>query len=132
MSRTTKEIEKRYNAMLDNYPEPVKDNKVNCYVCPCSQITKTIDVHPGVTPAMMICENCGNMARSTWYKDIAPHQGITQKYYRPSLKAVLKMHRRGFPEVVEHILLGGLLARARKVTQAEMKELELLASINKS
>lgn len=84
-------------------------NRVNCYVCPCGHITKTKDVDAGVTPFMFTCEACGNVAQSTFYKDIIPDKPHTIEWYRPNLKETLKLRKN--PGTLEHVLAGGLMDR---------------------
>lgn len=110
-------IERRYNALLkdvetkDFYKVDLS-NRVNCYVCTeCKHITKTKDIDAGVTPFLHYCEKCGNMAQSTFYKDIVPDFKPTEEWYRPTLKEVLKMKY----NTQEHILQGGL--HFRKINQ---------------
>lgn len=113
--KSQREVERQYNRLLKDVE--TKDfykidltNRVNCYVCQkCRHITKTIDVDAGVTPFMHTCESCGDMAQSTFYKDVAPNLKPTQEWYRPSLKQVLKM--RSDEGMLDHVLKGGLDVR---------------------
>ena len=101
-------IKKRYQAMLGTTREFVKDQngRVNCYACRhCGHITKTVHADSGVTPFMHACEQCGEFAQSSFYKDIAPEQQPTQEWFRPTLDECLKM--KDFV-LLEHILNGGL------------------------
>lgn len=113
-----REIERRYKKLMydvatsDFYAVDLS-NRVNCYVCNCGHITKTKDVDAGVTPAFFACEECHALARSTFYRDIAPMRKPTFEWYRPKLPQLLK--RRNKPELLEHILSGGL--DCRKITQ---------------
>lgn len=109
-----REIERKYNKLLNDvksneFNDIDLTNRVNCYVCRCQHITKTKDVDAGVTPFLHRCEKCGELARSTFYKDIAPEQQPTQEWYRPTLKQVLKMKNN--EELLNHILQGGLIIR---------------------
>lgn len=110
-----REVERKYNALLksvkvDDFYTNVKLPRVNCYVCQtCKLITKTIDIDSGVTPFMHTCGYCGNVAHSTFYKDVAPHIPATQEWYRPTLKQVLKMRKH--EGLLDHILQGGLDVR---------------------
>ena len=98
----------------DDYYKIDLNNRVNCYVCvDCDHVTKTIDVDAGVTPFMHGCENCGGMARSTFYNDIMPHNKPTQEWYRPSLEEVKEMVDNQ-PHLLNHVLSGGLLNRVIK------------------
>jgi hypothetical protein len=106
-----RQVEKKYNKLMQDvatsdYYKMDLTNRINCYVCGCGHITKTKDVDAGCTPMMFSCEKCGGIARSTFYKDIAPEQQPTIEWYRPTLKQVLKM--RGKEGMLDHILQGGL------------------------
>lgn len=107
-----KSIERKYAKLMQDvatsdYYKINLSNRVNCYVCFfCGHVTKTKDVDPGVTPFMFKCEDCGNPAQSTFYKDIRPEQKPTFEWYRPTLKQVLKM--RSDYILMEHVLNGGL------------------------
>lgn len=109
-----KEIKRKYSKLLKDVA--TKDfykidltNRVNCYVCDCGHITKTKDIDAGVTPFYHNCESCGRYARSTFYKDIAPHKLPTEEWYRPTLEQVLKI-RRNYG-LLDHVLNGGLDVR---------------------
>lgn len=85
-------------------------NRVNCYICrECGHVTKTKDVDRGVTPFYHLCEKCGLLAKSTFYKDIVPDKPVTEEWYRPTLEQVLKMDRNS--NMLDHILNGGLDVR---------------------
>jgi hypothetical protein len=106
-----REIQRRYNKLVkdiqtNEFYKIDLTNRVNCYVCNCGHITKTKDIDAGVTPSMHKCEKCGEMARSTFYKDIAPKQYPTEEWFRPTLKQVLKMRKN--EGMLDHILQGGL------------------------
>ena len=112
--QSKREIERKYNKLLkdvetDDFYKIDLKNRINCYVCDCGHITKTKDVDAGVTPYIHKCERCGQMARSTFYKDIAPEQQPTEEWYRPTLKQVLKMRKK--EDLLDHILQGGLDVR---------------------
>ena len=102
-----KQIEKEYKEMLKKRVGKVAENRVNCYVCDCGHITKTIDVDSGVTPMFYLCEKCGSRATSSFYKDIAPELKPTQEWYRPTLEETIKAE----PFLRNHILSGGLDVR---------------------
>lgn len=85
-------------------------NRINCYTCShCGVITKTIDIHEGVTPMFNICVSCGGRSVSSWYRDIAPDQEPTHEWFVPTLKELLKY--RSNPAMIDHILKGGLELR---------------------
>ena len=107
---SARHVENEYNKMLKQHAEGAKPNAFNCYKCTaCGHVTKTVDVDSGVTPFMHRCEECGEMAKSTFYSDIAPGQEPTQEWYRPTLKQVLKLRRK--PAMLDHVLSGGLDVR---------------------
>lgn len=115
-----REVERRYKKLMhdvenDDYYKVDLTNRINCYVCDCGHITKTKDIDAGVTPFYFNCEKCGGMARSTFFTDIAPQQPPTFEWYRPSLEECLKMRKK--PELLEHILKGGL--RYRSISKTE-------------
>jgi len=107
-----REVVRKYEALLkdvakNNFYKIDLENRINCYYCTkCNRITKTQDIDAGVTPMMFTCRFCGNMARSTFYKDIAPDLIVHGVWYRPTLKQILKMRNK--PEILDHILRGGL------------------------
>lgn len=76
----------------------------------CGNKFKTIDRDAGVTPMFLMCDICGNLARSNFYKDIAPELQPTTEWYRPTLKQLLKMRGKD-NGVIEHVLNGGLECR---------------------
>lgn len=109
-----REVERQYQILIsevknNDFYKIDLTNRVNCYVCQCGHITKTKDVDAGVTPFMHTCEKCGLFAKSSFYKDIAPEQEPTQEWFRPTWAKILKL--RSKPNVLEHVLRGGLLNR---------------------
>jgi len=112
------EIKRRYNKLLekvktDDYYKIDLTNRVNCYVCQtCRHITKTKDIDAGVTPSMFTCEICGNIAYSSFYKDIATDKKPTFEWFRPSLEQTIKMRKK--PALLDHVLNGGLDYRKTK------------------
>lgn len=106
-----KRVEKKYNKLLkeletNTFYSMDLTNRINCYVCDCGHITKTIDIDAGITPFIFTCEKCGEIARSTFYNDIVPDQEPTFEWYRPNLKETIKMRKK--PDILEHVLSGGL------------------------
>ncbi len=91
----------------------VEPNRINCYSCACGNVFKTIDIDKGVTPMFKICDVCDNMARSSFYKDVAPKLKPIAEWYRPTLKECLKMRNKD-DGMLEHILNGGLEFRKIK------------------
>jgi len=116
---TSKQIIRRYNKLIEDVA--TKDfykidltNRVNCYTCSvCHHITKTKDVDPGVTPMFFPCEKCARTARSSFYRDIAPHLKPTIEWYRPTLAEVLT--KRENAALLDHIFNGGLDSRPVKI-----------------
>ena len=111
--KSQRQIEREYEKLLkdvrndDYYTKINLTNRVNCYTCQsCGHITKTKDIHSGVTPFMFKCEKCEKTAYSSFYEDIAPDQKPTFEWYRPDLKQVIKMRNK--PNLLDHILRGGL------------------------
>lgn len=112
--KSQRETERQYNNLLkdvetNDFFKIDLTNRINCYVCGCGHITKTKDVDVGVTPFMHRCEKCKQMARSTFYNDIAPEQPHTEEWYRPTLTQVLKMRKN--EDLLNHVLQGGLMNR---------------------
>ena len=102
-----RETDRRYNRII-NYYKDSKPMGINCYVCTCGKIIKSIDINPGTTPMFIGCE-CGGQMSSTWYKDISPETEISIEFYRPSLKEVMKFRKN--QNRMDHILNGGLEMR---------------------
>ena len=109
-------IKKEYEILLESvktnefYTKIDLTNRVNCYSCKCGHITKTKDVDAGVTPFIKLCESCGDLAKSNFYRDIAPEKEPTIEWYRPTLDDLLKMDNGS----IDHVLQGGLLPRKIK------------------
>lgn len=110
-----REVIRRYEqlkvdvATKDFYKVDLK-NRVNCYCCRvCNNVTKTKDVDAGVTPMFIKCDKCHNTMNSTMYSDVRPDMAPNKEWYRPSIKEVL--HLRNKPEMMEHVLSGGLMLR---------------------
>ena len=100
----TKQITKRYVRIV-NYYKGVAPKGVNCYLCRCGHITKTVDIDAGATPFLFTCEKCGELATSTFYSDSVPDREPTFEWYRPTLEQVLKIEDE---DILFHILSGGL------------------------
>lgn len=107
-------IRKRYQELISKiksgeyYGNIDLVNRVNCYVCPsCNHITKTKDIDKGTTPFMHFCERCGELARSTFYRDILPVKQAVHAWYRPSLNETVKLKGAD----LDHVLKGGLFCR---------------------
>ena len=109
-----KKIAKDYAKMLALYPDPVEEDKFNCYKCiACGYITKSIDRDVGIIPFHLNCDVCGEHAHSTFYTDIVKDRMPTVEWFRPSLSDVQKIRNRK-PELVVHVLSGGLVHRKIK------------------
>lgn len=99
-----RDIERKYKKLEI---KPADPDRINCYVCSkCGCITKTIDIHYGVTPMFNSCTSCGSQSTSTWYRDIAPDQEPTHEWFVPTLKEIMKY--RNNPSMIDHIFNGGL------------------------
>lgn len=99
-----RDIERKYKKLEI---KPADPDRINCYVCSkCGYITKTIDIHYGVTPMFNSCTSCGSQSTSTWYRDIAPDQQPTHEWFVPTLKEIMKY--RNNPSMIDHIFNGGL------------------------
>ena len=110
---TKKQLIKRYNQLMIDvetnsyYTDIDLTNRVNCYVCGCGNVIKTKDIDAGCTPFMILCDKCNEFAKSTFYKDIKPNIEPQYEWYRPTLEEILKLRKKE-PELIEHILRGGL------------------------
>lgn len=98
-----REIERKYSKLDIKLADP---NRINCYTCPKGHITKTIDIHHGVTPMFNSCSVCGMQSTSSWYKDIAPDIEPTYEWFVPTLAEVKKYKNQ--PDMLDHIFNGGL------------------------
>lgn len=79
--------------------------KKNAYECPaCHAYIVTIDRHPGVTPFMTKCGECGDLAQSKMYR-VAEHLYPTHEWYRPERLEDVP------PGSEYHISRGGLVLR---------------------
>lgn len=93
------------------------NSKLNAYECDgesgfgrgpdkpgCGAYIVTVDREPGVTPFMVKCGACGQMAHSKFYR---VHRTLiaTHEWYRPDTLDGLNVHER------EHVEKGGLLLR---------------------
>jgi len=114
--KSQRQIEREYTYVLKHWPDPIRPDHINCYICICGHVTKTIDRDPGVTPFMTHCEKCKALsAKSTFYRDIKPDQPATVEWYRPDLAATMKLRTK--PDLLDHVLQGGLLSRKIKTDE---------------
>lgn len=112
------ETTKAYADMLElaeTYRNTAADNigKENVYACKCGWRAKTIDIDCGVTPFLIHCELCNDLAQSRFY-NLSPIWKLmknTHEWYRPSSCEELSRHE------CDHVLKGGLLLR--KITTDE-------------
>lgn len=96
-------------------------NGINVYTCPdCGGETVTIDVDPGVTPALLHrpyaqhrAPACRGLARSSWYQPRPGHPPPAWEWYRPTEEEA----RAAGPAMAEHARLGGLFIRPRSGSQ---------------
>lgn len=88
--------------------------KLNAYECDgesfkgtkgCGSYIVTIDRHPGVTPFMLKCGNCGGFAHSKMYR-VQPDLTPTHEWYRPEKASDVPLLAR------DHVAKGGLVLRA--------------------
>lgn len=99
-----REIERKYTKLEIKLAAP---NRVNCYSCKsCGNVTKTIDVHHGVTPMFNNCPVCNSESVSSFYRDIAPGIVPTFEWFVPTLDEVKKYRKN--PAMLDHIFNGGL------------------------
>lgn len=88
---------------------------VNAYVCAAGHTTWTRNANEGVTPFIIDCPNCEQLARSQFYRVPQQGQPVTHEWYRPT-----KRWTRRLPaDEREHIELGGLLLRPVEPTAEE-------------
>ena len=109
--KSQRQIKREYEKLLkdvitNDFYKVHLEKQINCYVCNCGHITKTINIDSGVIPFTLSCEECGNVSRSSYFRDIVPEQSPTIEWYRPTLKQCYKL--RNEEGMLEHILIGGL------------------------
>ena len=103
------DLEKKYKNINREYGSEGR-NLYFCEFCDC----KTLTIHEvkGVTPFLINCPKCGNLAKSSMYT--ISQQGLFLGYdfmriwYRPTLKELKKFKN---PSAVEHVLNGGLMLK---------------------
>lgn len=95
--------------LAETYRNTSADNtgKENVYDCKCGWCAKTIDRDCGVTPFLIRCENCNELAQSRFYILSLEWRmrRNTHEWYRPHNCENLSSQER------EHVLKGGLLLR---------------------
>lgn len=88
---------------------------VNEYICTrCGWKAITVDLHEGTTSFIIRCEaaNCGGEAHSLFYR-VDQNQQPTHEWYRPLSTSERKALKN--EAVKQHVEMGGLLLRKRKV-----------------
>lgn len=108
-------VTRKYNEMLESLDSQFQKDSINCYACNQGHVMKTIHVDAGTTPMFEKCQECGEMAKSTFYSDIVPDKPATHEWFRPNLETVIKKHRRRVGGDLDHILNGGL--ELRKISE---------------
>jgi len=113
-----KELDGKYSELIEDvktndYYDIDLTNRTNVYMCENAHFTKTRDIDPGVTPFMHTCPQCGDFAKSSFYKDSHPSEPPTQEWYRPSLDECreLNVTLKHSDSILEHVFNGGLLCR---------------------
>ena len=93
-------------AQYHNGSEGFDNNaRKNAYECDgCGSYIVTVDREPGVTPFMVSCGNCGEFAKSKFYR-VQAYLEPTHEWYRPESLAFLQDWER------HHVENGGLLLR---------------------
>ena len=90
---------------------------INCYTCEkCHRSEKYIYIDSGVTPFMNTCNFCGELAQSSFGRDIIPGIPATMEWFRPELEEILELKNSTNPahhSQLEHYLNGGLESRKR-------------------
>lgn len=117
MTKSIAEIRAMAAAFHDGAAGFDNNSRLNAYECDgesgfgtrpdkpgCGAYIVTVDREPGVTPFMLKCGLCGQMAHSKFYR-VQPTLTATHEWYRPDSLAGLNSHER------EHVEKGGLLLR---------------------
>jgi hypothetical protein len=109
-------------------PVAVEGERLNAYWCDdCRHYIVTRDVHKGVTPMFLACRflgdprdpanTCKGTMRSMMYPPLEswPEHpdlgGPSWEWFKPTVRQVRRMRRRGDLAGVEHVEKGGLLLR---------------------
>jgi len=87
-------------------------NKYNTYTCENGHRTNTYDIDKGVTPYLIKCPKCDEMARSSFYR-VGPFttEEIDFNWIRPSLEETFNIK---YQESIDHVLNGGLIRKETK------------------
>jgi len=98
----------------------MKIERRNAYFCKeCRKATITVDVDKGITPAFILCPDCGKMASSFMYQlPGCMHFNVKAEYewYKPDISKVSKGE-------ADHVKNGGLLMRKRTDAKPEIIDL---------
>lgn len=118
MSKSIAEIRAMAAAFHDGAAGFDNTTRLNAYECDgeksfsgnpdkpgCGAYIVTVDREPGVTPFMVKCELCGQMAHSKFYR-VQASLVPTHEWYRPDSLTGLN------PYELEHVEKGGLLLRS--------------------
>lgn len=97
-----RQIAEKHNRDGDGFKNVGRKNAYECKKCGSYIIT--IDRDPGVTPFMIKCENCGDMAKSKFYR-VQNWLEPTHEWYRPTTLAGVD------PKYYDHLGRGGLILR---------------------
>lgn len=99
---TGRRLAEIYNAQGEGFKNMGRKNAYECEAC--ASYIVTIDRHPGVTPFMIKCERCGQMAKSKFYR-VQEWLEPTHEWYRPDdLEGI-------DPAYFDHLGRGGLVLR---------------------
>lgn len=86
----------------------MEKRRLNAYTCNNLHVTVTQDIHEGVTPFMIECPVCKDMAMSRMYKvNDTPKIQPTHEWYKPEPKEWDLLD----DNVIDHVKNGGLLMR---------------------
>lgn len=93
--------------------KPAGKNSYRCTQCDYETITNDIDA--GVTPFVIQCPRCKGNSLSSFYRkdEIIKNSEPEMEWYRPTLKEALKLRKKN-EDLLEHVLMGGLLMRKIK------------------
>ncbi len=115
--RTTAQLEAARDQDAKRQPEPagfdyngLPRNVVNQYTCTtCGSAITTIDIHQGVTPAMLVCRatlGCEGSMDSHYYR-VDQSLTPTHEWYMPDKRELMRLS----PGMRQHVESGGLKIR---------------------
>lgn len=106
-----REVTRRYKKMVASVEETGREPKgPNVWVCECGNIMRCRHLDYGTTPMTLSCWVCQKGSLVSKWQDTMPDLPFSHEWYRPSLRQTLKLRTKR-PQLVEHILLGGLEIR---------------------